>query len=180
MSASEVSKSINVLDALCFIKTAWDKVEPATIKNCFRKSGFMIQSPILLEFDPEDDIPLSTLLNFRALAEHNEANLGDFLTIDSVAHTENDNIEINLENINNPEQILSDSEEEVVVLDIDSIKSYEEALKQIARLKAFATEDFVAYQQLTNLESHFEDMERKWKLAHFKQTTIHTFFQPKQ
>lgn len=105
-SASKVSKSIHVLDALCIIKIAWDKVETATIKNCIRKSGFMLKNPILQAFYPEDDIPLSTLLTLLTLAEHNATNLEEFLFIDNVAHSENDIIEINLENLNNPEEII--------------------------------------------------------------------------
>ena len=35
-SASELTKSINVLEALYYIKTAWNKVS----SNCFKKSGF--------------------------------------------------------------------------------------------------------------------------------------------
>lgn len=178
-SASDVSKSVNVLDALCFIKSAWDKVETSTIKNCFRKAGFMLENPILQEFDPEDDMPLATLLDFHTLAEHNEIHLEEFLIIDKDTFTENDDMAINLENLNNPEEILSDSEEELVLQEIESIKSYEEALKQISRLKAFAKEDFAAYQLLHNLERKFEDMERKHNVQKCKQTAIDNYFHRK-
>lgn len=39
-SLSELTKSINVLEALYFIKTAWDKLSSSTIKNCFGKARF--------------------------------------------------------------------------------------------------------------------------------------------
>ena len=32
----------SLLDAVKLIKSSWNKVEPATIQNCFRKAGFVI------------------------------------------------------------------------------------------------------------------------------------------
>ncbi|XP_060569621.1 tigger transposable element-derived protein 4-like [Ruditapes philippinarum] len=56
--------SISVLDALYMLKTAWHAVSPQTIANCFRHAGFQ-QSSVsgieMIEDDPEDDLPLSTL-----------------------------------------------------------------------------------------------------------------------
>lgn len=63
-SASELSKKINVLDALCFVKASWDKIEASNIENCFRKSGFIQNSNVEL-FELEDDIPLATLFNLN-------------------------------------------------------------------------------------------------------------------
>ncbi|XP_054737831.1 tigger transposable element-derived protein 6-like [Anastrepha obliqua] len=58
-SASELSKSINVLEAVYFIKASWDKVEATTVRNCFRKAGFLETYEDLPDFDSEDDIPLA-------------------------------------------------------------------------------------------------------------------------
>lgn len=35
-----LTKSIDVLDAIFFIKHAWQEVSSAIIKNCFKKAGF--------------------------------------------------------------------------------------------------------------------------------------------
>ncbi|XP_049302022.1 tigger transposable element-derived protein 6-like [Bactrocera dorsalis] len=53
-SASELSKSINVLEAVYFIKASWDKVEATTIRNCFRKAGFLETLEHPSDFDPEE------------------------------------------------------------------------------------------------------------------------------
>ena len=39
-SATELTKNINVMDAIHWISMAWDKVTPFTIQRCFYKSGF--------------------------------------------------------------------------------------------------------------------------------------------
>lgn len=39
-SNTEISKQINVLDALMWIKSALADVTPETVQNCFYKSGF--------------------------------------------------------------------------------------------------------------------------------------------
>lgn len=39
-SAKTLIKTVNVLDALYFIKQSWEKVTPKTIENCFGKAGF--------------------------------------------------------------------------------------------------------------------------------------------
>ena len=44
---SDFVKSITVLDALHFLKRAWQKVSPICIQNCFRKAGFDSRPPIL-------------------------------------------------------------------------------------------------------------------------------------
>ena len=49
--ASDLTKSVNVLDAIMLLKTAWDNVKPTTIQKCFAKSGFT-QAVFA---DPEED-----------------------------------------------------------------------------------------------------------------------------
>lgn len=39
-SIHNLTNSISVLDAIYFIKKAWDDVSSDTIKNCFKKTGF--------------------------------------------------------------------------------------------------------------------------------------------
>lgn len=39
-SGSQLTKFINDLETLYYIKTAWEKVSPATIQNCFKKVRF--------------------------------------------------------------------------------------------------------------------------------------------
>jgi hypothetical protein len=62
-SASELSKSIDLLEAIYFVKKAWQQVSSTTIMNCFRKSGFRHNDvhEVNDEFDTEDDLPLSVI-----------------------------------------------------------------------------------------------------------------------
>lgn len=66
--------------------------------------------------------------------------------------------------------------QDVVEQEIDKIKSLKEALTHIARLNAFALNNFLAYKKLYNLETLFEEMHTKWKQANFKQAIIRQFF----
>ena len=38
--ASDLAKRVNVLDAIMWLKNAWDNVKPTTIQKCFAKCGF--------------------------------------------------------------------------------------------------------------------------------------------
>ena len=39
--ASELGKSVNLLDAIMWLKSAWDAVKEMTIERCFAKCGFV-------------------------------------------------------------------------------------------------------------------------------------------
>ncbi|XP_067645355.1 uncharacterized protein [Eurosta solidaginis] len=91
--ASELSKSINVLEAVYFIKSSWDKVEATTVRNCFRKEGFLETYEDLPDFDPEDDIQLAIYARLQeGLDLAND--LEGFLQMDQNVFTEDNNIEI--------------------------------------------------------------------------------------
>ena len=53
-SASDLAKKVNVLDAVMWLKSAWDSVQPTMIRKCFQKCGFGTES--LSEDD--DDHPV--------------------------------------------------------------------------------------------------------------------------
>ena len=42
--ASDLVKSVNILDAIMFLRRAWDAVQPSTITRCFEKCGFVESS----------------------------------------------------------------------------------------------------------------------------------------
>ncbi|XP_036320191.1 tigger transposable element-derived protein 4-like [Rhagoletis pomonella] len=174
-SASELSKSINVLEAVYFIKASCHKVEATTIRNCFRKAGFLETLEDPSDFDPEDDIPLAVYARLQEgldLANDFEG----FLQIDQNVFTEDNNIEIQFDEPDDTMD-LSDSEDEPSEEISDPITSYDEALKLVERLKQFAKNDYVAFQQVKNIESHFENENFKLKESMLKQTSITQFFQ---
>ena len=42
-SASELAKQVNVLDAVMWLSSAWDVLDPETIQKCFWKCGFVAE-----------------------------------------------------------------------------------------------------------------------------------------
>lgn len=53
-SATDFTTSITVLDAIRWIRSAWDSVEFSTITKCFHRSGFVISEPTVLEGETPD------------------------------------------------------------------------------------------------------------------------------
>ncbi len=50
------AKSVNLLDAMHYIKMSWDNVTKDRIKNCFRKCGFKSEeSEEICEISESDD-----------------------------------------------------------------------------------------------------------------------------
>jgi hypothetical protein len=53
---STAAKSVNILDAMHYIKMSWDNVTKDTIKNCFQKYGFKSEeSEEICEISEGDD-----------------------------------------------------------------------------------------------------------------------------
>lgn len=184
-TVSELSKSIDVLEALYFIKTSWNKVASVTIKNCFAKAGFKKNDLIATDFDPEDDLPLSALADLlrsiKAVCPNNQE-VEDFITIDQNVEIEDENVDIQLNEIpenDSEEDNKSETEEEVFTTgeDVSEINSYDEALKIIGVLKRFARDDFVAFQHIKDLESHFQNCLLQQKRSRLRQTSILNFVQ---
>ncbi len=65
-TATEIAKSINILDVCRWSASAWDSVTAITIRNCFKKAGFHQDAQ---EDDDEDDLPLQALINRIPTAE---------------------------------------------------------------------------------------------------------------
>ncbi|KAK9704017.1 DDE superfamily endonuclease [Popillia japonica] len=89
-----LTNSIGVLDAIYFIKKAWDDVSSDTIKNFFKKTGFREVNDEFEsdQFDPEDEIPLSKLVQMSTLMrEIDNSDLYEFIDIDAHLDTEDGN-----------------------------------------------------------------------------------------
>lgn len=183
-SASELSKTIDVLEALYFIKAAWSRVTATTIQNCFGKAGFKKNDARLTEFDPEDDLPLSMfseiLKGVKELELTEEQSLEDFITIDRNVQTEDNNIDIQSMDVEDKSDAEQDNdcdlvETQDIVEDSGMINSYDEALKLVGTLKYFSRDDFVAFQHIKNLESHFQNCLLQQKRKRLRQSSILNF-----
>ncbi|XP_070573830.1 tigger transposable element-derived protein 6-like [Ptychodera flava] len=62
-NASEVAKSVNVLDAVYWISGAWRETKEETIRKCFRKGGFRVDTDESdVSEETEDESELRTLI----------------------------------------------------------------------------------------------------------------------
>ena len=59
-SATEICKAVNVLDAIMWLKCAWDAVSNVTIQKCFSKCGFPVTPGTLSDNRGENDETKST------------------------------------------------------------------------------------------------------------------------
>ncbi|XP_066146779.1 tigger transposable element-derived protein 6-like [Euwallacea fornicatus] len=182
LSASELAKSINILEALYFVHRAWNNVSQATIKNCFAKAGFKKNESSLSaseeQYEQEDFLPLSLLASLIRNCKEVCSTVGpsEYVNIDEAISTEEQcNIDYELSEEREQDRQEND-DEEIIITEISSIKSYSEALKVIEDLKIFARDDFVAFQKLKSVESHFQSCLLKEKQKTMKQSKIVDFF----
>ena len=61
-SASEIVKSLNVLQAIQWVQESWEDVTNATIKNYFEKCGIVKRHEELMEVEDEDDLEFAALV----------------------------------------------------------------------------------------------------------------------
>lgn len=183
-SASDLSKSVNVLEALYFIKNAWNKVTPNTIQNCYAKAGFKksVQEGVGIDYDAEDDLPLAILAEFwgncNEIDQSSKSQHEDFINLDQGLFTEetfNENTEIENDIVKDYE-VIQDSDDEEEEETSGPINSYTDALKVVEHLKRFSNEDFIAFEHLKNIESHFQNCLFQKKCKNMKQTKILDFF----
>ena len=73
-SATEVSTTVDLLQAIRWIAQAWENVSESTIKKCFKKAGFLSEDESLVsfpeehqEFDPFQELEDSELVQVNSL-----------------------------------------------------------------------------------------------------------------
>ena len=153
-SATEVAKSISVLDACHWVKAAMDDIKPVTVENCFRKAGIKHELEVDIEVtNPDEMVPLSELV--PRVCEQLDIPLQ---TVENILELDND-ISATEELTDGWEQeILEDflaekagtctngneSEDETTVTEVmkPAITTISEAMKWTYELKIFAAERF--------------------------------------
>lgn len=76
--ASELCKSITVLDAVFWIAKSWSETKDSTIVSCFKHSGFPLENPNENEPEfPDDDVPLAELIRRLGGEPVNEEQIDD-------------------------------------------------------------------------------------------------------
>lgn len=183
-SASDLSKSINILESLYYIKSAWQKVTPETIRNCFKKAGFHMDQDNSTDndYDAEDDLPLARLANLfkcsKELGVESVKVVEEYLNVDEDVETEDLEFSEETEEI---EDIESENESEAggAEEDCNPIRSYKEALDVVSRLKSFMKNDFTGFQHVKNIETHIERCFLSQREASLRQLSILDFIQQK-
>lgn len=104
-----------------------------------------------------------------------EQSLEDFITIDRNVQTEDTNIDIQDKSDAEQDNDCDLVEIEDIVEDSGMINSYDEALKVVGTLKRFSRDDFVAFQHIKNLESHFQNCLLQQKRKKLRQSSILNF-----
>lgn len=176
-----LTKNINVLDAIYYIKTAWQRVTEDTVRNCFHKAGFRQESVEGTTkndiFSAEDDIPLSVLQeiwrNARSIGPRNNQ-IEDFINIDTDLMTEEIDENESIFNAGEVDQSSGESDEDPVE-NKDFPKNYYQANGILKTLKGFAKNkgDTKAVEMLTELELHFQNQDSR---TNRRQTSLLDFF----
>jgi hypothetical protein len=179
-SVQDLTKSIDHLDAIYFVKKAWDQVTDITIKNCFSKAKFQfkdINTTTPEEFDAEDEIPLSAYAQmekaFIAIGSSNNVDTDDFINLDDQLVFEDDDVDSATKDAAlHPEEPDEEIEDDVSV--DCPLKNQIDTITAAKNLKTFAKKqgDLKAYELAKNLETHYANSIFEAK----RQTTLLDFF----
>ena len=157
MCSSELLKLINVLDAIYWVKSSWDEVEPSTIVKCFKKCNFDFDTSVNVDTSVDSDIDEEIPLRLVSLA--NELFGCEFSelveiennipTCDEAMDWDKPVSELLKEHVHEQETVSDNSDDETVesaepVCSLTEVENYIEKLKSFALSKGQAT-------MLTNL-----------------------------
>ena len=172
---------ISVLDALCDLRLAWDKVTEKTIKNCFRHAGFCKEVNVTATEDPplvtETD-ELENAMESLAGVTFLQTTAQDFVSIDVNVETTAEMSVSELVQIvqsqNCPE---SESDEEMKSQDeAERRVTVGEARAAIATLRRFAAQQEKGDCLFSHL-STVEDKVEEISSSNLKQKSLLDFFQ---
>jgi len=165
--ACEVAQNVNIKDACIWLAESWKEVKPSTIKNCFRKAGFL--SLVEEEVEPEVEEVEDCRQIFESIAVNGEIEgvpVEDYINFDNSLATF-ENIEDDFEKIMiqslSKDQFETNNEPEEDDEDIEETYQIENttlmgALEAIRYLKQFAVNrelsDF--YDKIENIQCDFD------------------------
>lgn len=137
-SSEELSKAVSVLDAISWITSALNKVQPGSVLKCFKKAGFSsTREEIIPENLPKTDNDLEELVH------HLNPNVSceEYVQIDDDLCIEED-MDVSdfiSPNITSIATSISEDEEEAAELEEETcdIKNYSEALRSTLELRKF-------------------------------------------
>jgi hypothetical protein len=172
-SIIDYAKSIDILKALHMLKRAWFLVSPTTIKNCFRKAGFLVSDGTSNVDEMQTVLDVSEFgeaiqeEDFEAFVDcDKEAECFGNLTDDQICDT----VKLNRQGMADLEQ---EGEEEAGTSD-ESIPgvSHKDALMHLSMVRKYLEENFTEYNSYYDIE----DMIEKNALINRTQSKITDFF----
>lgn len=175
-SASELAKSITILDAIRWLDLAWTGVKASTVRKCFAYCGLEEQDPASSNVEAEEEsLPL--------LEEHYQQLLDgtpweEFVTMDNSAATVSDSPTNTTDSANTSDQDPpTEDEEEEERTEPEAVINSRQALEQSKVLLAFANQHGGAavVAAALRLKSEIEDI-RVQEKSKSKQKNITDFF----
>lgn len=164
---------LTLLDAVIILKQAWEKVEPATIRNCFKKANFQVleseagitETETETEYSEPDVEPFLSLL----LVEYGIPDtLHDMENLDSDAPEElYPSAELQREDNETPDDE-DDQGEEIPMVSEESVAVAMETLSQYFMQKGLTDELLSKVQKTIDCQ----------KVQSKKQTSLTSFFKP--
>ena len=193
ISATEIVKSLDVLQAIRWVQESWRDVSSTTIKNCFEKCGFVKMDEELMEEDEENDEEFEELVreltpdvlpseyaNFDANVQAFEPMIND-QEIDWRERVRQEAINA-VHNSKIPStEILDENEDEIEGCDSDVDEENEkeeediscfELLLMLDKMQKCSLIDSDSQSMLSKITKKIEDIQ----IANRKQTTIRDFF----
>ncbi|XP_050338691.1 tigger transposable element-derived protein 6-like [Bactrocera neohumeralis] len=168
------AKAVSLLDAVNMLSVAWESVSKETNGNCFRHAGLVKDIPDGLNFAPEDDEPLSKIIeinNVVVLSKFDEYSRIDKNIITTEEHSDNDLIQDFLHELLEEDSGGEDLAQPETIIKIEDATNYSRKLKLYFQQKENSSD---AINLLNKLEIK---PQRDFANKAFTQKKITDFFQ---
>ncbi|XP_039968599.1 tigger transposable element-derived protein 6-like [Bactrocera tryoni] len=168
------TKGVSLLDVVSMLSVEWESVSKETIRNCFRHAGLVKDIPDGLDFDPEDDEPLSKIIDINkvvVLSKFDEYSRIDENIIATEEHSDNDLIQDFLH-----ELLEEDSGDEDLALP-ETIMKIEDAMNYSRKLKLYSQQKENSSDAINLLNKLEIKLQKDFANKAFTQKKITDFFQ---
>jgi hypothetical protein len=136
-SSFELTKRVTVLDAVSWIISSQNAIEPAVVTKCFWKAGFGVASSSI-SLTPDEDVDTTCLNDLISRVTNDDITSDQFISFDD--HVETSNTETDIARIVASRSTVDEEEGELEIPkayneDVKNlVKSYQEALSMIQHL----------------------------------------------
>lgn len=171
---TNLTKSVTLLDAVNMLSVAWESVSSYSISNCFRHAGLVKNNFEAMDLDPEDDVPLSELLeinNIMALNKFNEYIRVDENLVTTEECTDNDLVQDLLQEPQEEDAQDAELEQSEIVI------TTEEAMNSIKKLQQYFQQNEDSTETIAILNKVVLILQKDYANKACIQTKLTDFFQ---